>query len=161
MSRTPLDESLSEMDAAVSPDELPLTTSGYRLSWLLKSRLENRFQLESIDWGCLEHYFEKYLGATSKLSEQVRHDWLAMSALGRRGKIDGPLCAKSLPEATSLLFSKGKEIYTADWINFLSRENLPKNFKNPQTQKDIPQIIHCLSGKNITGNRTYVTWRLF
>ena len=53
----------------------------------------------------------------------------------------------SLREATSLLFSKGKEIDTANWINFLSRENLPKNFKNAQKQKNIHKIITSVARK--------------
>lgn len=134
MSRNRLDKSVSKMNATVSLDWLPLATSGYHLSGLLKSRVENRFQLESIDWGCLGHYFEKYLGATSKIREEDCSDWLAMSALGRRGKIDGT-CTKSLPKATSLLFSKGKEIYTANWMHCLSRENPHTNFKTSQKAK--------------------------
>lgn len=83
-----------------------------------------------------------------------------MSALGNRAEIDG-MCTKSLPEAISLLFSKGKETYTADWINPIVPENLYQNFENTRVEKHPPNYLpFVLKKKNVTGKITCVACML-
>lgn len=105
--------------------------------WKIGSNLS---QLIEVVWNTiLKNIWKPHLGSVRKIA-MIDRQCLRWAG-------EGKLMARllSLPVATSLLFSKGKEIYTANWINFFSRENLHQNCKISQKWKNIHKIIYRLS----------------